>query len=185
MADAEDIDLESGGDPAGEADASSKKTSGLAGLLPTILKFGAIGLGALIFIVTVAVITFNILNNRGDSQTVISETSPYIGARPQYSTFALIGQVSTRTRDQAHTVVVDMIIGYPLNDNASQTELIARVVELQDFTRNYFSGKYAEELQPENEPRLKQEIRELLNTRYLEIAKVREIYFKKFDLMEM
>jgi flagellar FliL protein len=183
MSDANELGLDSG--EAAEGEGSEKKVSKLSGLLPKMLLFGAIGLGALIFIITVAVITFNILNNRGDSQTVVSETSPYIGARPQYSTFSLIGQISTRTRDQTHTVVVDMIIGYTLNDNTSQTELIARVVELQDFTRNYFSGKYAEELQPENEPRLKQEIRELLNTRYLDAAKVREIYFKNLDLMEM
>jgi flagellar FliL protein len=181
----DDDGLGLGGDDVGEIASTGKKTSGLVGLLPNLLKFIAIGLGALIFIVTVAVITFNILNGRGESQTVIDPTSEYVGTRPQYATFNLIGQMSTRTRDQGHTVVVDMVIGYDLNNNAASTELTARVVQLRDFTRNYFSGKYYTELEPQNETKLKQEIRELLNTRYLDTAKVREIYFIKLDVMEM
>ncbi|MDR2662748.1 MAG: flagellar basal body-associated FliL family protein [Treponema sp.] len=173
------------GEDVGGIDNAGKKSGGISGLLPNLLKFIAIGLGALIFIVTVAVITYNILNSRGESQTVIDPTSEYVGTRPQYATFNLIGQMNARTRDQNHTVVVDMVIGYDLNNNAASTELTARVVQLRDFTRSYFSGKYYTELEPENEAKLKQEIRELLNTRYLDTAKVREIYFIKLDVMEM
>ncbi|MDR2768406.1 MAG: flagellar basal body-associated FliL family protein [Treponema sp.] len=162
-----------------------KKSGGLTGLLPNLLKFVAIGLGALVFIVTVAVITYNILNGRGEAQTVLDPTSEFVGTRPQYATFNLIGQLSTRTKDQNHTVVFDMVIGYDLNNNAASTELTARVVQLRDFTRNYFAGKYYNELEPENENILKQEIQELLNTRYLDTAKVREIYFIKLDVMEI
>jgi len=50
--------------------------------------------------------------------------------------------------------------------------------------RRFFAGKYAEELKPEYEERLKQEIKETLNKRYLENAKVRDITFTKFDVME-
>jgi flagellar FliL protein len=183
MGDDDGLDL--GGDDVTGIDSAGKKSGGLSGLLPNLLKFVAIGLGALIFIVTVAAITYKILSNRGESQTVIDPTSEYVGTRPQYATFNLIGQMSTRTRDQTHTVVVDMVIGYDLNNNAASTELTARVVQLRDFTRQYFSSKYYAELEPENEAKLKQEIREMLNTRYLDIAKIREIYFIKLDVMEI
>jgi flagellar FliL protein len=183
MGDDDGLDL--GGDDVTGVDAGAKKTGGLSGLLPNLLKFAAIGLGALIFIVTVAVITYNILNGRGESQTVLDPTSEFVGTRPQYATYNLIGQLSTRTKDQNHTVIVDMVLGYDLNNNAASTELTARVVQLRDFTRNYFAGKYYNELEPENENTLKQEIKELLNTRYLDTAKVREIYFIKLDVMEI
>jgi flagellar FliL protein len=183
MGDDDGLDL--GGEDVTGIDSSSKKSGGLGGLVPNLLKFVAIGLGALIFIVTVAVITYKILSSRGESQTVIDPTSEYIGTRPQYSTFTLIGSLNTRTRDQTHTVVVDMLIEYDLNNNAAATELTVRVNQLRDFTRNYFASKYHTELEPENEVKLKQEIRELLNTRYLDTAKVRSILFNKLDVMEL
>jgi flagellar FliL protein len=185
MADDDGLDL--GGEDAAGADAGKKKGGGggLGALLPNLLKFAAIGLGALIFIVTVSVITYNILNSRGESQTPLDPTSEYMGSRPQYSTYRLIGRVTTRTRDQTHIATVDMGLGYDLNNNAASTELTARVDQLKDFTREYFSKKRADELEPENVENLKIEIRELLNTRYLDTAKVREIYFYQLDVMEM
>jgi flagellar FliL protein len=63
--------------------------------------------------------------------------------------------------------------------------LISRQYQLRDFTRTYFSGKNAAELRPENEARIKNEIRELINTTILDRARVRQILFDKLDLFEM
>jgi flagellar protein FliL len=183
MGDDDSLDL--GGEDAGGADGGKKKGGGGSGFLPNLLKFIAIGLGALIFIVAVVVITVNIMSGKGESQTSMDPTSEYIGTRPQYATFTLIGQINTRTRDLTHAIVVDMLIEYDLNNNAAQTELTGRVNQLRDFTRNYFASKYYNELEPENEQKLKQEIREILNTRYLDTAKVRNILFNKLDVMEL
>ncbi|MDR1506086.1 MAG: flagellar basal body-associated FliL family protein [Treponema sp.] len=182
MGDDDGLDL--GGDDVSGAGGPAKKTGGISGLLPNLLKFVAIGLGALVFIVTVAAITYNILNGRGESQTVLNPTAEFIGTRPQYAAFTLIGQLNTRTRDRNHTVVVEMLIEYDLNNNAAATELTARVNQLRDFTRNYFASKYADDLRPEHEEELKVEIREILNTRYLDTAKARNILFNKLDVME-
>ncbi|MDR1030045.1 MAG: flagellar basal body-associated FliL family protein [Treponema sp.] len=169
-----------------EGGSTKKKSSRLIAFLPHVLKFVAIGLGALILIVTVVVITFSILNKGGRSQTAVPENSPYIGTRPQYSMFSAIGLIRTRTKDPTpYAVVVEMIIGYDLNNAQAATELTGRLYELRDFVRSYFSSKYAEELLPENEARLKQEIIELLNTRVLNTAKVRTILFNQLDAMEM
>jgi flagellar FliL protein len=184
MADSNELDLE-GGDSS-ELDSKAKKTSGLAALLPNLLKFVAIGLGALIFIVTVSVITFNILNKRGTAQTAIPSNSPYIGARPTLSMFSAIGIVRTSTKDPVpYAVIVDMVLGYDLNDNATATEMTTRLYELRDFVRSFFRSKTASELQPENEARLKKEIVEVLNTRVLSTSKVRDIYFIQLDVMEL
>jgi flagellar FliL protein len=184
MSDSDELDLD-GGDASG-LDSSPKKSSGFAALLPNILKFVAIGLGAVIFIVTVAVITVKIMGGGGKSQTSTADpSSPYVGRRPEYAAFTLIGPVTTRTKDTANfSVTVDMIIQYDLNDNAAQTELTGRQYELRDFVRSYFSAKYAAELQPEGELKLKQEIRDILNTRLLDTAKARNILFNRLDVME-
>ncbi|MDR0383414.1 MAG: flagellar basal body-associated FliL family protein [Spirochaetaceae bacterium] len=178
MSDEADVNLEEGQE---EVEGGKKKK--VRGLLPGLLKFIAFGLGALIFIVTVAVITFNLMNKGGKSQTLVPQTESYAAVKKQYSMFTLIGNVSTRTRDATPwNVSVDMILGYDLNDTATATELTSRLYPLRDFTRRYFSGKTSTELQPENEARIKNEIRELINTTILDRARIREVFFDKLDL---
>jgi flagellar FliL protein len=187
MSDSDDLDLD-GGDAPAAGSAPKKRGGGLGNLLPTILKFVAIGLGALIFIVTVSVITYNIMNRGGRSQTVLSDpSSPYVGKRPEYSMYTQLGSITTRTRDYpiSSTVTVEMIIGYDLDDSNASLELVGRQYELRDFVRRYFTGKYAAELAPEREEELKRDIREQLNTRFLDTARARIILFTKLDVMEM
>jgi flagellar FliL protein len=186
MGDADDVDVgEADGDEAGTS--SKKKVSGLAALLPNLLKFVAIGLGALVFIVTVSFVTYTVLSKGGKSQTAVAEpASPYVGTRPQYQIFSSINSVRTRTKDTTpYSVAVDMVVGYDMNDKYAQAELTSRLYELQDFVRSFFSSKYAAELQPENEARLKQEILEAINTRILDTSTVKIILFKQLDVNEM
>ena len=170
-----------------EASSSKKKKNSLVELLPSLLKFVAIGLAALVVVVTISVITYTVLNgNNSKGQTLIPENSPYVGTKPQYSYSTIVGTVRCNTRDATpYSVVVDVAIGYTLNDSQAQTEFTARQFELRDFIRNYFSTKYAEDLMPEKEPQLKQELMELLNTRILDTAKARNIVFNQLSVMEM
>jgi flagellar FliL protein len=187
MADSDDLDLD--GDDSSDSGSSPKRRGGggLGNLLPTILKFVAIGLGALIFIVTVSVITYNVMNRGGRTQTVISDPmSPYVGRRPEFSYYDMIGSITTRTRDHpvAASVTVHMIIGYDLGDTSASSELTSRRFELRDFVRRYFAGKYAAELTPDREDDLKREIREQLNTRFLDTARARIILFERLDVSD-
>ena len=185
MSDIDDVDIDGGESP--EASTSQKKKGiGLGAFLPTILKFAGIGLGALIFIVTVSVITYNTMNKGGKSQTVVTNPdSPYIGKRPNYAWYTGIGSITTKTRDEKnYTVTVVMNLGYDMEDTAASSELSMRQYELRDFVRSYFTGKSEAELRPENEARLKQDIKEILNNRFLDTGKVRNITFDKLDVME-
>jgi len=184
MADKDELELE--GEESQGLGNNQKKASGLVALVPNLLKFVAIGLGALIFIVTVSVITHNILNRGGRAQTAIPTASPFVGTRPTFTAFTGIGQVRTMTNDPIpYSVVVEMIIHYDLNDNAAMTELNDRRLELVDFTRTFFRSKRAHDLRPENEQRLRQEIIEHLNTRILNTARVRMITFNQLDVMQI
>ena len=185
MADVDDLNMDDGDAP--EAGAGKRKKGGLGSLLPTILKFAAIGIGALIFIVTVSVITHNIMRGDGRNQTqVLDPTSPYIGRRQTFAVYTGIGSVTTRTRDPVnHSVTVVVNLAYDLEDTATTSELNMRQHELRDFVRRYFTGKFAHELQPENEERLKREIMEILNTRYLDTAKIRLVLFDQLNVMEV
>jgi len=172
MADSDDLDLD-GGDVS-DSDGAQKKRGG--------------GLGTLIFIVTVSVITYNIMNRGGKSQTVLADpSSPYVGKRPEYAMYTLLGSITTRTKDYptSSSVTVEMIIGYDMDDPAAASELTGRQYELRDFVRRYFTGKYAAELAPEREEELKKDIREQLNTRFLDTARARIILFNRLDIMDM
>jgi len=187
MSDSDDLDLDDGGEVESSGPAKKRGGGGLGNLLPSILKFAAIGIGALIFIVTISVVTYNVMNKGGAQATVVSDPlSPYVGRRPEYSYYTMLGTIQTRTRDfpVSYTVAVDMVIGYDLNDQAASMELISRQYELRDFIRNYFTRKGAAELAPEREEELKAEIREMLNTRFLDTARARIILFTKLDVIE-
>jgi len=189
MADSNELDdIEGGDSPETSAPKKKKKrAAGLVALLPVILKFAAIGIGALIFIVTVSVVTFNIMNRGGRSQTVVADPmSPYIGRRPIFSWYTDLGPITTRTRDATfHTVTVVLNLGFDHNDQAAASELNGRRFELQEFVRRYFAGKTVDELRIENEPRIKREIREILNTRYLDTARIRDVNIARLDVMEV
>ncbi len=185
MSDTDALDMEEGEAP---ESGPKKKKGGLGALLPTLLKFAAIGIGALLFIVTVSVITYNIMNDGGKTQTNVTDpSSPYIGRKPIFAWYTDIGTVTTKTRDdpeKMHTVSVVMNLGYDLTDPTAYSELSGRKFELQDFVRRYFAGKYADELKTENEEKLKMEIKEQRNKRLLENARIRDITFTKLDVME-
>ena len=180
MSDSEELDIDGGDSP--DAGTAPKKKGALGALLPTILKFAAIGIGAVIFIVTVSYFTVRLTKDDGKSQTVTDPTSPYLGKRPLYSYYNDIGQITTKTRDAASVTVV-VNLGFDQNDTVTSGELLSRKLELRDFVRSYFTGKYANDLLPENETRLKQDIMEILNTRFLDTGKVRIILFDRLDVL--
>jgi flagellar FliL protein len=184
MADEDEGLVEDGG--GGEEGAGDAAKKGGGGFLPKILKFVAIGLAALVFIVTIVIVTFNFMNGSGkQAQAQIPQTESYAAIKPIYSTYDGVGQVTTRTRDPTPWMIsVNPILEYDMNDTATQTELIGRRMQLIDFFRRYFSGKYAPELQPGNEGLVKSEIQELLNTTVLDKARIRGVLFTQFEVFE-
>ena len=157
------------------------------GFLPAvtlkILKWGVLGLVAIIFIVTVVVVTVSIINRGAQPQALPSMSQEYVGKTPTYSTFDAIPEIRTRTMDDnPATVIVKVVLGYDEGNKAVQGELVKRTTQITDWLRNYFSEKREKDLIPKNDRVLKNEIKDHIN-RVLTTGQVREVYFVDFNVI--
>jgi flagellar FliL protein len=169
-----------GGDQAGK-----KRVGFLPGVVIQMLKWVAIILGAVIFIVTVVVITVNILNRGSKAQSQEPLSAQYQATKPIYAYFSEIGEIRGRTADSVpHTVIVDPVLGFDPNNKALQAELGQRVPEIRDIVIRYFISKTASELDGQaNMQRVKDDLREEIN-RILANGKIAEVFFKSYNVVE-
>lgn len=179
---AEDDDLDIGGDE-GAAD-SGKSKGGMGGILPTILKWVAIVVGAVILIVTVVVITMNIMNKNSPSQTSIPSSEDFAQSREVLDWYT-IEQIRTKTSDaNPASVVVEVVLGYKSQDKVTSTEITQRKVEIKDFIRRYFTSKTVNELKPQNENVMRIEIRNAINDDILTGSKIKDVRFMSLETIE-
>lgn len=154
-----------------------------AGLVSTLLKYVALVLAALIFIVTVVVITVNFMGKKGSSHSGYPIAEEYRDSRELLQWYSAIGQVKALTADSIPgTVIVNIELGYPMNDKATPQELTLRLVELKDFLRSYFQNKSIAELRQEE--RIKIEIRNEINDNVLSKTKIKGVAFTQYDIIE-
>lgn len=182
MADEDDgLGLDDGGDSA-----AAPAKGGKSLLIPGLLKWVAIGLGAIILIVTVVVITMKIVGgNNSGSGTVIPVTEEYTQSKEILDWYTSLGLIQTRTMESnPASVRVDVVLGYKKEDKATSTEITQRTVELKDFLRRYFTQKTAEELRPQNEENLKIEIRNAINDSILSSSKIKDVRFMQLDVIQ-
>ncbi len=178
MADDDDLDM---GD---DGDASAPKKGGGGGFLPTLLKFIALGLGAVILIVTVVIVTMKIMGGNNTQQVTVPVTEEYSATRERLDWYTSLGSLRTKTSDAVPaSVVVDVVLGYKKEDKATSTEITQRSIELKDFLRRYFTQKTAEELAPQNEENLKIEIRNAINDQILSSSKIKDVRFMQLDVI--
>ncbi len=169
----------------GETIEKVKRGGGGGKAILGLLKWIGIGLGAVIFIVVIVVVTVGVLNKQAKPLTTVPTGEDYQAATPVYATFTSIDQVTTSTMDaEPWSVIVKVNLAYDLDDKTIQSELTARKFQILDALRNYFSRKYVEELKPDRERKLKEEIRALLN-RMLEKPSLRDVYFETFKYTQM
>ncbi len=170
----------------GEAEASRPaKAKGAGPGLARILMFAGIGLGAVIFIVTIVVVTVGILNKQGKRQEVVSVSESYQQATPVYQYVTTIGEIRARTLDkEPSSLVVKLNLGFDMNDKEAPNQVTQRLPQLRDFLRSYFSQKYAQDLAPDKEAVIKEELREAIN-KILTKPSLKEVLFEKFDVVAM
>ncbi|MGI5057739.1 flagellar basal body-associated FliL family protein [Treponema pectinovorum] len=184
MADDNDLDLNDDG--AGDDLASSpKKSKGLGGILPVLLKWIAIGLAAIILIVTVVVVTMKIIGGNQSQVAVVPVTEEYSSNKEILDWYSSLGSIRTKTSDvNPASVNVEVVLGYKKDDKATSTEITQRTVELKDFLRRYFTQKSYEELRPQNEEGLRIEIRNAINDSILSSSKIKDVRFMQLDVIQ-
>lgn len=160
------------------------KKGGFGGVVTKILKWVAIGLGAVILIVVIVVITMRVAGGNTSAQQGIPISDEYVVQRELLDWYAL-NSIRTRTSDEnPASVVVVIQLGYKKDDKATSAEITQRSVELRDFLRRYFTEKTAAELRPQNEQKLKIELRNAINDEILSSSKIKDIAFDQLDVIE-
>ena len=179
MADDELDGLEDSG-----ASAPSKK-GGFGGIIAKLLKWIAIGIGAVILIVVIVIITMKIAGANTSAQQGIPISDEYKVQREVLDWYTSLGDIRTKTSDETPaSVVVDIALGYKKDDKATSTEITQRSIELRDFLRRYFTEKTVAELKPQNEQKIKIELRNAINDEILSSSKIKDISFLKLDVLE-
>lgn len=172
-------------DDGGESSGPAKKSGGLGALLPGLLKWVAIGLGAIILIVTVVVVTVNIMGNNKPPAQAIPTGQEYTKKKEILDWYSSLDQVRAKTSDAVPaSVVVQVALGYKKDDKQASTEISQRLIEIKSFLRQYFSERTIEELKPQNEDILMQQIRDRINDDILSDSKIRSVKFTTLDVVE-
>ncbi len=167
----------------GEGQELGGKTGFIPAAILKLLKWVALGLGAVIFIVTVVIFTVKILN-KGPQQVVYPSASEKYHETPPILQWFELGQIRAQTSDDHPvTVIVTPKLGYKMNDAKVLSDLIARKEYLVDATRTFFSLKKASDLTPDKDESLKAELKEKLN-KLVDNSEIQDIVFIDFNVVE-
>lgn len=165
--------------------AAAPKAKGAGPGILRILMIVGIALGAVILIVTVVVITVGIMNKQQKPMATVPVTESYQRSTPIYTYVSNIGEIRTKTRDkEAYSVLVKLHIGFEKEDKVGPAEFQERMLQIKDYLRNYFSLKYADELLPEREGEIKEELRENLN-KLLTDPVIKEVLIEELNVVAM
>lgn len=161
----------------------SRKT--LKGILPRILKIVLIVLAAAIFIVTIVAITVMVVNRSNAPTTAIPVNEEYTVSRPSYDWYTSLDTIRTSTSDPVPAAVsVTIALGYQRDDRQAATEITERRIEIIDFLRRFFSEQTVEDLRPQNEDVLRQQIRDQINDDILSTSRIRDVRFTSKDVVQ-
>lgn len=156
--------------------------SGFVGLLKWIL----IAVAAIIVIVTVVFITIGVSKKDGKKQTENFMVGVEYKAKPEvYDWYTSLDQITTNTDEEiAASVRVQVALGYKKDDKAASTEITNRRVEITDTLRRFFSERTANDLKPQNEEVLRQNIKDLLNDTILSDSRIKDVRFTALDVVQ-
>ena len=170
-------DEDAGGAPAKKGGAKN----GFLGLLKWIL----IAVAAIIVIVTVVFITIGLTNKNGNSGVTFTVASEYTSKREVYDWYTSLESINTNTDEEIPaTVRVQVALGYKKDDKAASAEITNRRVEITDTLRRFFSEQTANELKPQNEEVLRQNIKDLLNDTIFVAPRIEDVRFTQLDVTQ-
>lgn len=171
--------------------AGKKKIGFLPAIVIDILKWAAIVVGAIIFIVGVVVVTMRVMNrNEEPTGRYVPLDSEYVEVtRERLAWYSQIGDIRGQTADTPpYTFIVNAHIGFEEGDEATSQELIARQVQIKEQIAIYFSENTAAELNSvEGRMRAKERLRAQINgmmSSGRERQAIREVAFDRYEFIE-
>ncbi len=167
---------------AGLEDEAGRRGGLLSGLAIQILKWVAIMTGAIIFVVTVVVVTLSILQSDEPVGPQPPVSEEYAAEVPQYDFYAGVGEIRGNTADGRSTFIADIQLGYDEGDTRVQAELSRRTPQIRDRVRKILAESTTEELRPQHEDALKQKMRDSINA-VVSTGRVREVVFNEFQVV--
>ena len=188
MSDEELIAEEAATDEEGGEAGGKKKIGFLPAIVIEILKWSAILIGAIIFIVVVVVITVRMMS---------TAPTPTASRLPQHSEFeqtaleelewfGQIGDIRGSTADEVRrTFIVAPHIGYAVGSERTAQELIRREIQVHETISVYFASRSINDLQGvQNRERVKRELREQINRIMSSEAQIRDVAFTRYEFIE-
>ncbi len=179
-----DTEEEVGGE---EAAGGGRSVGFLPGLLIQVLKWAGIVVGAIIFIVTVVVVTLQVMGDTTQSQTVLPPDSPELSTeRPAMLTYyQAIGEIRGVTADQPRrTFIIEPVLGYSQDNRQLQTELVQLTIPIREEIDFYFSERTADDLLgPESRRRVKEDLATRIN-RMLRSGEVEDVAFQQYQIVD-
>jgi flagellar protein FliL len=180
----QDLNLEDVG--AGAEEAAGPRRGGLlSGMLLTILKWAAIGIGVIIIVVTTTVITVRAVTKGAQAATGLAAVSPAYSTKEEpLSNYDSIDQIRGQTSDDPPaTFLLQLSLGYLTKDAAFSQEIGERKQQIQDLVLKLLSMKKADDLQAVKWEDLQAELLNSING-VMTTGKVQAVRFLSFIIVK-
>ncbi len=176
----QDLNLEDVG--AGAEEAAGPRRGGLlSGMVLTILKWAAIGIGVIVIVVTTTVITVRAVTKGATAATGLAAISPeYAPKAEPLATYSDIDQVRGQTADNPPAIfLLQLSLGYSAKDEHFSVEIGQRKAQIQDLILKIISQKTAADLTASHWDELQAELQNAINA-IMTTGKVRKVDFHSF-----
>jgi len=176
----QDLNLEDVG--AGAEEAGGPRRGGLlSGMLLTILKWAAIGIGVIIIVVTTTVITVRAVSKGATAASGLAAISPAYGPKQEpLATYSDIEQIRGQTADVPQAIfLLQLSLGYDTKDQQFSVEIGLRKQQIQDIILKVISMKKAAELTADHWDELQAELLNAINS-IMTTGKVKSVNFASF-----
>ncbi len=178
----QDLNLEDVG--AGAEEAGAKKPRLFSGLILTILKWAAIGLGVIILVVTVTVITFSVISKGTTAQNLAASSPEYQAKSEPLAYYDNIDPIRGQTADETPAIfLVRVSLGYDMNAKDVSTEIGLRVREIQDLSLKYISQRTAAQLSPPYYDDIQTDLMNQIN-KIMRTGKIKRVVFREFSVVK-
>jgi len=187
MSDDYDLDLENSSGTSAEEDIGKRKIGFLPAIIIKILKWTAIVLAGIVFIVSITFVTIKIMNPVSSTPDYYYDTKELRNTLPNLQWYDIgTNEIRARTADtdKRIMIIISVSVGFNARSKALHQELIDKTPKLRDEIRVFFGEKYEKDLTPRNEPKIKEELRRRINIMLSGSERVHDLIFTDFNLIE-